>query len=87
MSKPKEVAPDWAGIAASKDSELESLRSDLVRLEDEGNLAHKQVFELSVIVGRVVEALDSIEPECHRRDVKGVEVVTLVRRALEGGNS
>ena len=84
--KPKEAAPDWASIAASRQSEIDDLKLDLASMKVEMAVRSDNLRIQSAATSRVEDALDLIEPECHRRDVKGVEVVTLVRRALEGGS-
>jgi hypothetical protein len=86
MKKVKEVAPDWAGIAAAREREIKELRQKVDIAESEAAFFKRKLMFHAESLDRVVGALDEIEPQCHRRDLKGAEVVALVRRALEGGS-
>ena len=83
--KNKEVAPDWAGIAAAREQEIADLRGELQEARVGRRIAEDAFDELDEKIMRVEDALSGIEPQCHRRDVRGAEVVTLVREALGGG--
>ena len=85
-SKSEDVAPDWAGIAAAKDAELSRVSAELQGVRVDCQKAQARCEDLSVRLMSAGLALDEIEPQCHRRDVRGAEVVALVRAAMEGGS-